>query len=181
MESGNIVRVVHTIMSSGLVTASLVAIYRFGTIMRLLEAFPLIKAFLEVIIAFLAGISFSYAAFAGYAWLPHVKWGRTYADRCVTVAKRISAASTLDRAETRDVMLEVERLELELDKYGIPCPPLLERDSTSKLLWRRFLIIVGTRANQNDLSRARKAFDDMTPDDRQDWKDLEKSLEERYS
>ncbi len=174
-------RLVHTSVFSGCIGASLSAVLWMGRIHQMLEALPLFKALSIPIVAFCVTASAVYGVFVIYSWLPGVRWGRAYADRCVTVAKRISATNTVDRVGTRDVIFEVERLRLELDRYQIPCPPLLERNFTSRLLWRNFLIIVGTRAKQNDLSRARKVFEDMTPDDRQDWTDLEKTLEEQYS
>ena len=185
MELAGKMRVANTSVSTGLVLGSLAAVYRMGTIAKMLEVYPIIKAFLIPILVFCVTASVVYATFfvpsALHALFPGVRWGRAYADRCVNAAKNLTTTDSNNKRGLRNAMLEVELLELELIKYQIPCPPLLVHNSTSKLLWRDFLIIVGTRAKQYDLRRARQAFKDMNPDARQEWIDLAQSLEEQYS
>ena len=147
----------------------------------MLETLPLFKALSIPVIAFCVTASVVYGVFVIHSWFPGVRWGRAYADRCVNTAKSLTTLDSKNKRELRNAMLEVEHLQLELGKYQIPCPPLLVYDSTSRELWREFLIVMGTRAKEYDLRRARKAIDDMHPDARQEWLDLGQSLEDQYS
>ncbi len=147
----------------------------------MLETFPLFKVLSIPVIAGCVTASAVYGVFVIHSWLPRVRWGRAYADRCVNAAKSLVTTGSYNKRGLRNAMLEVEHLQLELGKYKISCPPVLVDDSTSRRLWIDFLIIVGTRAKQYDLRRARKAIEDMNPDARQEWIDLGQSLEERYS
>ncbi len=171
----------HTTLFSGCIGTSLSAVLWLGRIHQMLETLPLIKAISIPVIAGCVTASVVYGVFVIHSWLPRVRWGRAYADRCVNTAKSLTTLDSKNKKELRNAMLEVEHLQLELSKYKIPCPPVLVHDSTSKELWREFLIVMGTRAKEYDLCRARKAIDDMNSDARQEWIDLGQSLEDQYS
>lgn len=185
MDSTDKIRVANTSVSSGLVFASIAALYRIGTIAKMLEAYPVIKAFLLPLLVFCITASVVYAAFfvpsAIHSLLPSVRWGRKYKDKCLKLAGHIASARTFDPNVRPKLIVEVESLALELRNYKIHCPPIMAKASDSARLWRNFLIIVGNCAEQNDVKRARKAFYEMPSDDRHLWERMEEVLEEMYS
>ena len=174
-------RLVHTSVSSGCIGASLSAVFWMGRIHQMLEALPLFKALSIPIVAFCVTASAVYGVFVIYSWLPGVRWGRKYAETCSTLATEIAQRGVFDKRHAPKLMVKVQTLDRELNNYDIHCPPILTNDYTSSGLWKNFLIIVGTCAKQNDLRRARKAFDEMIPDNRREWNRLEEMLEEMHS
>ena len=184
MDSKDKIRVANTSVSSGLVFASITALYRMGTIANMLEAYPIIKAFLIPILVFCVIASVVYATFfvpsAIYSLLPGVRWGRKFHEKCSRLARIIASAKTFNPKVRPKLIVEVESLEMELRNYNIHCPPIMVNSSDSARLWRNFLIIVENCAKQHDVKRARKAFDEMLPDDRELWDHMNSVLEEMY-
>lgn len=142
------------------------------------EIVNLLTALFIPLLCFFVGASVAYTGFVIYSWLPGVRWGDAYRQRCHDLSVAIADKMTFETKPSQQLLMKVQTLYQEFQTYGIHCPPILPHDYSSVSLWKEFLTIITACTQHNDLKKARKAFNEMSTANRYEWETLEENLAE---